>query len=556
MKLRTSFCNGHVIRKNLIRFAPVWVLYSVAAVLFVLTMGTSNPRMLAQELLNSLGTMVVFRCIHALIVAVCLFGDLFDRRLCYGLHAMPVRREGWLVTNLVSGILFALIPSLAGGGVAALFLGAYARVILIWQGLNLLFFFFFFAVAVFCAMCAGKRLGMFALYAILNFASILIYWVVTLIYQPLLYGVVFSGDWFGLFCPLVNLASYQYTEVSSIVVAGFTFETWFVTDWKYLCACTGVAVALYALSFLLYRKRRLETAGDFLSFKTVRFIFLLIYTLVVGTFLHAFGNTFSEDGNYIFLAMGVFIGYFTGWMLLERTVKVFTGKILLGFAAFALLLSGSIGLTIWDPLGVRTCIPATDQIASASLCSEERYYSGEKVDTGYSGWYITDPEEIDQVRNFHSRILPENNATFLTTMNVQYQLKNGRVIQRCYEIPNASAEAKEISAFLADIRPGIKTRNLNIVADNIQQIQVCFQDGSPEYVVLKSVNGEVLLEALSRDALAGTISQYERRTETLVAYIKVYWEVPAKDSGIHAETIPVYGDCENTVALLESLDLN
>jgi hypothetical protein len=76
------------------------------------------------------------------------------------------------VTNLVSGILFALIPSLAGGGVAALFLGAYARVILIWQGLNLLFFFFFFAVAVFCAMCAGKRLGMIALYAILNFASI------------------------------------------------------------------------------------------------------------------------------------------------------------------------------------------------------------------------------------------------------------------------------------------------------------------------------------------------------------------------------------------------
>ena len=33
MKLRTSFFNIHVLKKNLTRFAPLWVLYCVAEVL-------------------------------------------------------------------------------------------------------------------------------------------------------------------------------------------------------------------------------------------------------------------------------------------------------------------------------------------------------------------------------------------------------------------------------------------------------------------------------------------------------------------------------------------
>lgn len=561
MKLRTSFFNIHVLKKNLIRFAPVWVLYSVAAILYVLMMGGGNARVVASSLITSIGLMAVYRCIHAFIVAACLFGDLFDSRICNGLHAMPMRRGGWLWSNLISGFLFALIPALAGGGVATIFLGEYAWVAVVWQGANLLFFLFFFAVAVFSAMCAGKRLGMMAIYAILNTASVLIYWVINTIYQPLLYGVVFPTEWFVKLCPVVNMVANEYVQIEYPRTASFAVETWVWDDWNYLAICAGIGIVLYALSFLLYRNRKLETAGDFLSFKTVRFIFMLAYTLAVGTLIFVFGNTFQTEAGYGFLAVGVIIGYFTGRMLLDRTVKVFYRKSLLVFAIVAALLAGSIGLTVWDPMGVQSYIPPTEEIACASLYPEgNRHYSEEYVDMNYSGWYITDPEEIDQMRNLHGRILQETNATNLTTVNVQYQLENGIRMERCYEIPNASTEAKEISAFLIDLRSGVGERDWDIVAENIQAVFVYGENGNQDYTIKNTQQQKALLEALSLDAQAGTMlqtiqAQYLRRNDVLVAKLHVMWEVPNRDRESFSETINVYEDCTHTISWLKTLGL-
>ena len=175
MKSRISFFNIHVLKKNMTRFAPVWILYAVAEVLGVLALGGEESGWYAREIMNLMGPVAVFHFAYALIVASCLFGDLFDSRLCNGLHAMPMRREGWLITNLVSGFLFAIIPAVVAGSVTAVLMGQYAYMALIWQATSLLQFFFFFGLAVFSAMCAGKRLGMIAIYGILNFLSVLIY---------------------------------------------------------------------------------------------------------------------------------------------------------------------------------------------------------------------------------------------------------------------------------------------------------------------------------------------------------------------------------------------
>lgn len=352
MKSRTSFFNIHVLKKNMTRFAPLWILFTVAEVLCVLSLGTGKPAILAEDFMYLMGPVAIFHCAYALIVAACLFGDLFDSRLCNGLHAMPMRREGWLVTNLVSGFLFALIPAVVTGGMAAILLREYAWIALVWQGTSLLQFFFFFGFAVFSAMCAGKRLGMVAIYAIGNFLSVLIFLVTSTVYQPLLYGVLISDDWFTLFSPVVEMVSHTYINGSYDKMLGFVFYGWLPENFLYLWICVGVGIVFYGLSFLLYRKRHLETAGDFLSFKIAKIFFLIAYTFGFGTFLYHFAELFGLDGNYLFMTVGMLVGYFTGWMLLERTVKIFTKKVLVGFAAFAVLFAGSIGLTMVDPLGV------------------------------------------------------------------------------------------------------------------------------------------------------------------------------------------------------------
>ena len=179
MKLRISFFNIHVLRKNLTRFAPVWILFSIGEIMGLLSLGpgTKETFWLVDNLQRIMGPVAIFHAAYALVVAACLFGDLFNSRMCNGLHAMPMRREGWLLTNLVSGMVFALIPAVVGGVFGAVILQEYWWVAFMWQLTSLLEFTFFFGIAVFSAMCTGRRIGMIAVYAMINGFSLLTLWV-------------------------------------------------------------------------------------------------------------------------------------------------------------------------------------------------------------------------------------------------------------------------------------------------------------------------------------------------------------------------------------------
>lgn len=559
MKSRISFFNISVLRKNLTRFAPVWLLYAVAEVLGVLALGGEESGWYAREIMNVMGPVAIFHCGYALIVAACLFGDLFDSRLCNGLHAMPMRREGWLVTGLISGLLFALIPAVAGGGFAAVLMGQYAWVALIWQITSLLQFFFFFGLAVFSAMCAGKRLGMIAIYGIGNFLSMLIFVVASTIYQPMLYGVVLSDDWFTLFSPLVKMVFHSYMEGTYDKMVGFCFLHWLPEDWIYLWICAGVGVVFYGLSFLLYRKRHLETAGDFISFRPMRVFFLLTYTIAMGALLYSFAELFfGTYRDYGFLVVGILIGYFTGWMLLERTVKIFTKKVLVGFAAFAVLFAGSIGLTIVDPLGVQTYIPAAEKIESVSLYPTGNSYIY-TMQRDYSGWYITDPAEIAQVQQLHSQMLnaPHGKPGETVLIDVTYRLKNGIQVYRSYEVLSEDILAEDLSAFLSDVRAMFHTSDWEELVQNVEEIRVYLDDSTGyEYELLDPAQQQALLEAIRKDAEAGTMAQPNKlhRYEDTVAVIDVsWWQKMNHGEGTRWETVKVFTGCENTVAFLETL---
>ena len=525
----------------------------------MLSLGTDEPGYLARELINLMGPVAIFHCGYALIVAACLFGDLFDSRLCNGLHAMPMRREGWLITNLVSGFLFALIPAVVTGGVTAALLGECAWIALVWQGSSLLQFFFFFGVAVFSALCAGKRLGMVAIYGILNFLSLLIFLVVSTIYQPMLYGVVVSDDWFTLFSPLVEMASHTYMEGTYDKIQGFSFLRWLPENWNYLWICAGVGVGFYGLCWPLYRKRHLETAGDFLSFKPARVFFLVAYTFGLGTALYYFAELFGLDGNYLFLTAGMLIGYFTGWMLLERTVKIFTKKVLAGFAAFAVLFAGSMGLTVLDPLGVQTYIPAAEKIESVSLYPTGSSYIY-TMQRDYSGWYITDPDEIAEVRQLHGRMLnaPYGKPGETVFVDVTYRLKNGTQVYRSYEVLAEDILAEELSAFLSDVRAIFHTSDWEELVQNVEEMRIYLEDDSAgyEYELLDPAQQQAVLEAIRLDAEAGTMAQPNNLhpDEEAVASVHLcWWQKMNQGEGTRWETVRVFAGCENTVAFLETL---
>ena len=116
MQSKTSFFNKTVFKKNLTRFAPVWGVYTLCLVLGVFLLysngGTAKQFHFARNMADMVQVMAVVNLGYALIVAQLLFGDLYNSRMCNMLHAFPLRRESWFVTNIVTGLVFSLVPTL------------------------------------------------------------------------------------------------------------------------------------------------------------------------------------------------------------------------------------------------------------------------------------------------------------------------------------------------------------------------------------------------------------------------------------------------------------
>ena len=116
MRSRTSFFNKQLYRKNLTRFAPVFLLYILCLFLGLLIMYQDDRDMarsfwFASRVAESIQVMVAVNLLFGPLIAMLLFGDLFNSRLCMGLHAMPVRRETIFVTGVLSGLTFSLVPT-------------------------------------------------------------------------------------------------------------------------------------------------------------------------------------------------------------------------------------------------------------------------------------------------------------------------------------------------------------------------------------------------------------------------------------------------------------
>ena len=144
MKSRTSFFNKTALRKDILRYSPIWALYTIFLLLALFGMADYSRETIARDVVDFLKAMAWINLFYGGICGVFLFMDLFNGRLCNALHAFPIRREGWLTTHIVAGVLFSLVPNLLVTGISALILWEYAYMALIWLAISTLQYLFFF----------------------------------------------------------------------------------------------------------------------------------------------------------------------------------------------------------------------------------------------------------------------------------------------------------------------------------------------------------------------------------------------------------------------------
>ena len=541
MKSRTSFFNLTALRKDITRFTPVWALYLIGGLLVGLTtLSGSNycQGYAANELASTIGPLAIVNLVYAIVTAELLFGDLFNNRLCNALHAFPMRRESWFATHTVAGLLFSFVPNLILSICFLPFMGEMWYISFIWLLGVTLEYLFFFGLGAFSAMCTGNRFAMAAVYAIINFGSMIAYWFVDTFYAPLLYGLHIRETGFLRLCPSVwitevRLFKFQYLPANDNY-SGVYRSMEFIYDgltehWWYLAILAVLGVALLGAAVLLYRRRKLESAGDFVAFPWLKPIFSVVFTLSAGAMFELFGDLFVRI-DYIFLAVGILVGYFVGQMLLQRTVRVFRKKAFAACAAIGGALLLSIILTALDPFGVTSWTPNPEKVESIVL-SDNYYYDSEY---GKKGQTITNPELIEELVEIHKQVMTEDEEyDYSASIHLTYKMSDGREIERRYRYNFIGETAKRLENFFGAPEFVLGYEDWGKYLKSVQTVHV---DG----MKLTADEAAELLNAIKADCEAGTMVQ-NRGYESVT-----YWvDVQTDDNYL---SLSIYYDCENAIA--------
>lgn len=580
MKLKTSYFNLTVLKKDLTRFSPVWGLYGIFQLLFVLLVwGDENsPVRFAINAADVMPSMGILNFVYAGLCGFLLFGDLFRPRMCNMLHALPLRREGWFLTHLASGLAFCLLPNLAGTLLASLLLERYAYGAFLYLAVMTLQYLFFFGCTVFAAMCAGNALGGMAVYGLFNFLAALAAWLIVTFYEPLLYGVKINTEQIALRSPVFGFTSSQYFDfryVDNRSAAAFTF---FPQDWAYLGWTAAVGIALLAFALWIYRRRDLESAGDLISLKPVAPVFLTLYTLCLGAVMHFVAEAFTNGLQYVFLIIGFAIGFFTGKMLLEKKINVFRLKTAAQFGILVAAFVVSVVLTVADPFGVTRYVPSPENITFVAVSPYASAYSIEN-----QSCTLTDPEDIARITELHRELLDDRRPDGEENVYLRYETKAGVVVEREYPVALDSSVAQVLKEYYSTPECIFGTADMEALLRTSQELS--FYSHSDSYSSIRLTNGSLysgedwevkfdgqeyssaepfttsrvargLMDALMADCLAGNLTQHWRYSDSDYIIGSVTFSYQTGGNAYRYKDITVYSNCKNTLAFIKDLTAN
>lgn len=590
------------------RFAPVLALYTLLLLLLVLMAwnqaGDLMPQYTFLYQVSGIFTLLTLgNLVYACLMAQLLFGDLYNSRMCNALHALPLRRETWFLTNVLSGLVYSLLPT----AVAALamtpllmqtiFVGAWKLAVWFFLAANLEFI-CLFGIAVFCTMLVGSRFTMVAGYGLVNFGSGILYWLVNTVYTPMIYGMITPTALASRLMPcyyMIQLgvdlgdSSKYFDDFGRLLPdARATYEMQGNWNSLWILALVGIVFAIAAL--LLYRCRNLECAGDAVCSRRLVPLFQILSALFVAVAADFFVTEFVGLGtspNYlvlVFLFAGLLVGWFAGIMLVERSARVFQVKNWVQLGILAAVFAATLGLTKLDVLNLENRMPALEDIASVEV----------------SGFQSEDPADFETVLRLHALALEEpveeegayvleDNGEYVQIHNSTYQywaegnplpqqrfadqvylcyrLKDGRVVQRRYNIWVDTTAGEIVKNFLTRWDAvnnqyygsvDNRTKVLPLVLATMKDIYCSSQNQETPDELKTREAAEELIRAIQADCADGTMAQNMRYHSGVFSIPQAHGE-PYEDNSIYLSlsgeeyswTVQVYPDCKHTIRWLQ-----
>jgi ABC-2 type transport system permease protein len=388
----------------------------------------------------------------AVVMAMAVFSFLNNPRSANAMHALPVNRRELFVTNYLAGLSFMLIPQLITFFITVLtclsFRITTIEYLLQWLLMAMGMTFFAYSTAVFVEMFTGQTFAVPVYFFIVNLLYVGVRFLIDMFVTMLCYGVTEfssigrSGVLSPLYYLLANVRAtltysgdaegiYTYTgNISGIEMTG-----------QGLVAIYAVAaIVIVAVSYILYQKRKIESAGDLVAIRIARPIFRWGFGICCAfatamcflSLLWEYDLALSKAWPYIFVVAFGFVFFCIAQMMLEKNFKVVKLPLIKEWLLFAAVSIVVVGIIDFDVFGIESYVPDRGDIDAAFVYM---YYPLQM-----------DDDEIDELLEVHRELVDSCDEMwqgehsgeyhyYYTT--IKYYLNNGKVVTRSYAIPYA-----------------------------------------------------------------------------------------------------------------------
>ncbi len=528
MKSKTSCFNWTIFKKNVTHYWPIWMLYLAY---LLMTMPVTVWQMSTVEyskeidklsrMYNVMQTVVrgeIFpypTFIISAVAALAVFSYLYSAKSANMIHALPVNRLELYITNYLSGLAFLIIPQIIAflatvivclmneiTCIQYLFYGTLAQ-----MGTA----FFAYSLAVFVAMFTGQTFAMPFYFVIVNYLYVGCMYLVSEIIVLLTYGVVNAWNP-GKSCilsPLYylgnNLRCETVYDEATNTVTGVQIHG------MYLVGIYAVAAAvLIAAAYQLYKRRQIETSGDWVSISIVKPVFRWGAALCGGVLLAiAFTSLVSSACSVsiypcvlFFMAVMGFLCFFAAEMLLEKNFRVFKKRRLLEWVGFTAAAMCFITMFELDVFGIEKRIPAEDEIEAAFVNMDyPLQVAPEDIPT-----LLAMHEQTVEHKKEYQQSEKQGEGFYYTTF--RYYLKDGTMLERRYPLPVAEQYITD------ETTPTGWILTLECRPENLMQNMFGVDYGENDYVSgqidLYNEQGDVNNYGLDKEELSRILSALEQ----------------------------------------------
>lgn len=425
-----------IVKENYKRFWPFMFVsfIMVFTVSVILMINESNEFRDKSSFMDSLNNLIsAYAPVLAIIslgAGILMFNYLQNKKESNFIHSLPITRKELFIGYLLSGIRIIWLTIVVNLPFIIHLTGGNILMIVQWFLISTIAILNIYAITVVSGFLSGNILMHLFNTAFFNMMAVVLVAEVNAIFNKMIFGYV-SGSMYSKFMTYSNVIGALLNERRS---------------WGIVIGYGIVTVMILVVSYVLYKKRKIENTGESLVFGWIRFFIMSVTTFmgmilfsIVFNFLAGNSDNTGIDTNLIVgLILGFITSYIIMWIMIYRNRNLFSKKSLKSMAVLAVIFTIILGSIQLDVFGYGSKTIPVEKVKSSGYgifmdidtSSEEKSrfsteifkdtYENDDVNIDSDGDegtlkyksyqfipYLSSKENIKSVEKIHSMILSE-----------------------------------------------------------------------------------------------------------------------------------------------------